>query len=134
PIHVYLVPTRVPQPVSHASAHARLVTQTIGTEQLKPSFSSVSHGPVSFTRGSAAGQLPGSGVEGVVAGQGREGVSKRSALPQAGLSRAQRIARTPRHERPRTGIWAGDHPSRCGLWYDNSGSLVEVADYSLVLC
>src|SRR5437762_12909791 len=32
--------------VSHARAHAGLVTQAIGTEQLKPLFSSVSHGPV----------------------------------------------------------------------------------------
>src|SRR5438067_13924069 len=45
-IHVHVVPTRVPQPVSHARAHAGLATQAIGTEQLKPSFNSMSHGPV----------------------------------------------------------------------------------------
>ena len=33
-------------PVSHASAHARLHTQALRTEQLKPFLHSVSHGPV----------------------------------------------------------------------------------------
>jgi enamine deaminase RidA (YjgF/YER057c/UK114 family) len=89
---------------------------------------------VSFIGGSAARQLQGSGVAGVVGGQCREGVSKRSALPQAGLNSAKRVARTPRNERPRTGIWAGDHPSRRGSLYDTSGPSVEVADRTLVLC